>query len=309
MNWLCCSAFVSNPLALSSPQELYQAYLKISQQPPATTATQSEQGEDPVTNGGAGECLETAKEPFEAASGAATAAGPRGPADEHVLTATGPHQQEEQPHQSFAEDQQQHYLYPYATAFGFTPPHCPAAAYGARQGQQPAPVDRSSFSFAPQSGVTPPPPPPSYGPFFPTPSSSQPWPTPASFPYHFSPSYYGRPPFHLGPRYPFTSPSYWPFFPSTGYRYPFARNTDYTPQFNFQPSGATLQTDPAQYPHEGACSLGSPSGITSASVYVQAPCSPPSATSVNLQQSSTANLTVQPHPQPGTSVYTMKNVK
>ena len=270
-------------------QELYQAYLKVSQQVPATTVTQSEQGEEPVTNG-AGD------EPAVSASGVATTVGTSELAGENAYTTNV---QQELPQQSGQQEEQQQfakYLDPYAMTFGFSPRRGSAAASTASQGQQPPTVENSLLSFGPQSGIVPPPPPP----FFPLSFSLRPWSSPARFP---SPSYYGsQPPFQSGPSYSYT-PSYNPFFASPGYRWPFTPSAGYTPQFSSRhaPHAYPGQHQPGvdeMASREGAYT---PSGVTAASVQVQAPSSPPGSVSVNLQQNlSTTNVNLQP--QPGTSM-------
>ena len=294
--YVCVCTWLLSFLFPSFTQELYQAYLKVSQQVPATTVTQSEEGEAPVTNG-------AVDEPAVSANGAATTVGTGELAGEGVYT-TNVHQQQELPQQSAAQGQQQQfaqYLDPYAMSFGFSPRRGSAAASTASQSQQPPNVENTLLSFGPQSGIIPPPPPPSCGPFFPLSSSFHPWSSPARFP---SPSYYGsQPPFQSGPY----TPSYRPFFASPGYRWPFSPSTDYRPQFG---SRLTPRAYPGQHqqPHfdvrvppgvgemssrDGAYS---PSGVTAASVQVQAPSSPPGSVSVSLQQNlSTTNVNLQPH--------------
>ena len=265
---------------------------------PATTVTQSEQGEA----NGAGD------EPAVTASGAATTVGTIELAGENAYTTNV---QQELPQQSGPQEEQQKfakYLDPSTMTFGFSPRRGSAAASTASQGQQPPTVENSLFSFGPQSGIVPPPPPPFCGPFFPLSSSLRLWSSPPRFP---SPSYYGsQPPFQLGTPYSYT-PSYRPFFASPGYRWPFSPSAGYTPQFSSQHAPHAYPGE-HQQPHfappgvdemasrEGAYS---PSGVTAASVQVQAPSSPPGSVSVNLQQNlSTTNVNLQP--QPGTSMLT-----
>ena len=169
-----------------------------------------------------------------------------------------------------------------------------------------------------QSGAIPPPPPPfwsvhspGYMPFYCSPHYSPYGPRGPLYPTDFPSSRYTPGSMHPSPffRQPqdglYSPPSHKWSYPYHGH--PFS--SGFTPQFSFgHRPFMSPHLYPTHHPFDSSYDAGarvmvseaapyptrSPSGITAASMQVQAPSSPPSARSVNLQQNSSSNINLQP---------------